>query len=188
MACDLSRTATTGLRVQCCGDAHLSNFGLFAAPDAVLSSISTTSMRRCRRRLSGTSSASWRASSSPPAQRPPSQGAADGGARCRRGLSDHDGQGGEDALPGCLVHAVRRGQAARGSRTEIGKGRDQVLSEALAKAQTRTSLGSLSKYAQPVDGGYRIKQQPPVIVRPPETMHDDFEQIIRQGSPTMRAR
>ena len=33
MACDLSRTATTGLRVQCCGDAHLSNFGLFAAPD-----------------------------------------------------------------------------------------------------------------------------------------------------------
>ena len=40
----------------------------------------------------------------------------------------------------------------------------------------------MSKYAQPVDGGYRIKQQqPPVIVRPPETMHDDFEQIIRQG-------
>src|SRR5436190_7296353 len=33
MAWDLSRTATTGLRVQCCGDAHLSNFGVFAAPD-----------------------------------------------------------------------------------------------------------------------------------------------------------
>ena len=33
MACDLSRTSTTGLRVQCCGDAHLSNFGMFAAPD-----------------------------------------------------------------------------------------------------------------------------------------------------------
>ena len=33
MACDLSRASTTGLRVQCCGDAHLSNFGLFAAPD-----------------------------------------------------------------------------------------------------------------------------------------------------------
>ena len=27
MAWDLSRTPTTGLRVQCCGDAHLSNFG-----------------------------------------------------------------------------------------------------------------------------------------------------------------
>ena len=33
MASDLSRTPTTGLRVQCCGDAHLSNFGMFAAPD-----------------------------------------------------------------------------------------------------------------------------------------------------------
>ncbi len=28
-----ARTPTTGLRVQCCGDAHLSNFGVFAAPD-----------------------------------------------------------------------------------------------------------------------------------------------------------
>ena len=33
MAWDLSRTPTTGLRVQCCGDAHLANFGIFAAPD-----------------------------------------------------------------------------------------------------------------------------------------------------------
>src|SRR3954464_1808751 len=33
MASDLSQTPTTGLRVQCCGDAHLSNFGVFAAPD-----------------------------------------------------------------------------------------------------------------------------------------------------------
>src|SRR6478736_8638541 len=33
MAADLSQTPSTGLRVQCCGDAHLSNFGVFAAPD-----------------------------------------------------------------------------------------------------------------------------------------------------------
>ena len=33
MASDLSQTPSTGLRVQCCGDAHLSNFGVFAAPD-----------------------------------------------------------------------------------------------------------------------------------------------------------
>src|SRR3954453_13036787 len=33
MAADLSQTASTVLRVQCCGDAHLSNFGVFAAPD-----------------------------------------------------------------------------------------------------------------------------------------------------------
>ena len=33
MAMDLAGTPDTGLRVQLCGDAHLSNFGIFAAPD-----------------------------------------------------------------------------------------------------------------------------------------------------------
>jgi uncharacterized protein (DUF2252 family) len=36
MAADLSTTPTSGLRVQCCGDAHLANFGGFAAPDRTL--------------------------------------------------------------------------------------------------------------------------------------------------------
>ena len=33
MAMDLAKTPESGLRVQACGDAHLSNFGVFAAPD-----------------------------------------------------------------------------------------------------------------------------------------------------------
>ena len=33
MAADLSRTPTSGLRVQLCGDAHLANFGAFASPE-----------------------------------------------------------------------------------------------------------------------------------------------------------
>jgi uncharacterized protein (DUF2252 family) len=33
MASDLAATPTSGLRVQCCGDAHLSNFGVFASPE-----------------------------------------------------------------------------------------------------------------------------------------------------------
>ena len=33
MANDLASTATTGLRVQLCGDAHLSNFGTYATPE-----------------------------------------------------------------------------------------------------------------------------------------------------------
>jgi uncharacterized protein (DUF2252 family) len=33
MASDLSRTPVTGIQVQLCGDAHLSNFGLFASPE-----------------------------------------------------------------------------------------------------------------------------------------------------------
>ncbi|HEY7103748.1 MAG TPA: DUF2252 domain-containing protein [Mycobacteriales bacterium] len=33
MAADLAGTPTTGLRTQLCGDAHLSNFGMFASPE-----------------------------------------------------------------------------------------------------------------------------------------------------------
>jgi Uncharacterized protein conserved in bacteria (DUF2252) len=33
MAMDLAKTPQSGLRVQACGDAHLSNFGAFSAPD-----------------------------------------------------------------------------------------------------------------------------------------------------------
>ena len=33
MASDLAHTPRTGFEVQCCGDAHLSNFGLFASPE-----------------------------------------------------------------------------------------------------------------------------------------------------------
>ena len=36
MAWDLAHTPTTDIRVQACGDAHLLNFGMFAAPDRVL--------------------------------------------------------------------------------------------------------------------------------------------------------
>jgi uncharacterized protein (DUF2252 family) len=32
MASDLARTPSSGLVVQACGDAHLSNFGIFASP------------------------------------------------------------------------------------------------------------------------------------------------------------
>src|SRR6187455_505585 len=36
MAADLDGTPTAGLDVQLCGDAHLSNFGLYASPERVL--------------------------------------------------------------------------------------------------------------------------------------------------------
>jgi uncharacterized protein (DUF2252 family) len=36
MASDLSTTPRSGLTVQCCGDAHLSNFGVFASPERLM--------------------------------------------------------------------------------------------------------------------------------------------------------
>ena len=44
MAADLAHTPTSGLQVMLCGDAHLSNFGLFASPERrlVLTSMIST--------------------------------------------------------------------------------------------------------------------------------------------------
>ena len=36
MAADLAKTPRSGITVQCCGDAHLSNFGVFASPERKL--------------------------------------------------------------------------------------------------------------------------------------------------------
>ena len=33
MAADLATTPISGIEVQCCGDAHLSNFGVFGSPE-----------------------------------------------------------------------------------------------------------------------------------------------------------
>jgi len=48
MAMDLAKTPQSGLRVQACGDAHLSNFGVFATPDRRLVWTSMTSTRLAR--------------------------------------------------------------------------------------------------------------------------------------------
>jgi uncharacterized protein (DUF2252 family) len=182
MAWDLSRTPTTGLRVQCCGDAHLSNFGLFAAPDRrvvfdlndfdetlpapfewdvkrlvasfVVAARGNGHGRKEQRAAARAAAAAYRTTMAKAAQ--------------MRFLDVWYKRFDADTLLADLAPRVKK--------EEIKSAR-----KALAKAQTRTSLGSLSKYAQRVDGGYRIKQQPPVIVRPPETMSDEFEQVIRQG-------
>ncbi len=178
MAWDLSRTPTTGLRVQCCGDAHLSNFGVFAAPDRRvvfdLNDFDETLPAPFEwdvKRLV----ASFVVAARNNGHRPKEQRAA--------------------ARAAAAAYRAAMAEAARMRFLDVWYARidaDTVLAElnaadakaaqkALAKAQTRTSLGSLAKFAQPVDGGYRIKQQPPLIVRPPEESYGDFEQIIRQG-------
>src|SRR5829696_8555874 len=47
MAADLADTPTAGLHVQLCGDAHLSNFGMFASPEQrLLFDLTDRDMRR----------------------------------------------------------------------------------------------------------------------------------------------
>jgi uncharacterized protein (DUF2252 family) len=182
MAWDLSCTPTTGLRVQCCGDAHLSNFGTFAAPDRqvvfdlndfdetlpapfewdvkrlvasfVVAARGNGHRRKEQRAAARTVAAAYRTTMAK--------------AATMRFLDIWYTRFDADKVLAELTATADK--AAVKSAKKV-----------LAKAQTKTSLGSLSKFAQRVNGGYRIKQQPPLIVRPPETMSDDFEQIIHQG-------
>jgi uncharacterized protein (DUF2252 family) len=182
MASDLSRSPTTGLRVQCCGDAHLSNFGLFAAPDRrpvfdlndfdetlpapfewdvkrlvasfVVAARARGHRRRNQRAAARAAVAAYRATIA--------------SAATMRFLDVWYTRFDADALLAEFGPKVKK--------SDIKSAR-----KVLAKAQTRTSLGSLSKFAERVDGGYRIKQQPPLIVRPPEAEGPAFEQVIRQG-------
>ena len=182
MAWDLSATPTTGLRVQCCGDAHLSNFGVFAAPDREvvfdLNDFDETLPAPFEwdvKRLAASFVVAARGNGH---RRKEQRAAARATAAAYRTT---------------LATAARmrfldvwytRFDADRviaEISTRVDKTAVKAAKKALKKADTRTSLGSLEKFAQRVDGGYRIKQQPPVIVRPPETISDEFEQIIHQG-------
>jgi len=182
MACDLSSTPTTGLRVQCCGDAHLSNFGVFAAPDrrAVfdLNDFDETLPAPFEWDVKRLAASVVVAARDNGHRRKEQRAAARAAAMAyRRTMA-------KAATMRFLDVWYKRFDADKLIADLAPKTDEAAVKSAqkvLAKARTRTSLGSLSKYAQRVEDGYRIKQQPPVIVRPPEAMSDDFEQTIRQG-------
>jgi len=68
------------------------------------------------------------------------------------------------------------GVAATGDKATM-----KAAQKNLAKVHRKTSLGSLDKLAEKVDGTYRIREQPPVIEHPPEERREATEQLVLQG-------
>ena len=182
MAWDLSRTPATGLRVQCCGDAHLSNFGVFAAPDRQLvfdlndfDETLPAPFEWDVKRLA----ASFVVAARDNGHRPSDQRAA---ARAtatayRTTIATAASMRFLDVWYARIdVDELFKQITATTDKASV-----KAAQKNLAKARKRTSLGSLAKLAERVNGSYRIKEQPPVIVRPPEFMHAEAEQIVRQG-------
>ena len=182
MAWDLSRTPTTGLRVQCCGDAHLSNFGVFAAPDRRvvfdLNDFDETLPAPFEwdvKRLV----ASFVVAARDNGHRPKEQRAA-----ARAVATKYRAVMAEAATMRFMVVWYTRFDAEQllaEISTYATKATITDAQKSLAKARRKTSLGSLAKFAVKVEDGWRIRQQPPVIVRPPELMHAEAEQIVRVG-------
>jgi uncharacterized protein (DUF2252 family) len=182
MASDLAQTPSTGLRVQCCGDAHLSNFGVFAAPDRRLvfdlNDFDETLPAPFEWDVKRLVASFVVAARDNGYRRKEQRAAARAAAEAYRSTM-------AKAAAMRFLEVWYARLDAEDVLAELSDREDKATIKAtqktLAKARKRTSLGSLSKFAEQVGDGYRIKQQPPVIVRPPEANYGDFEQIIRQG-------
>lgn len=181
MAWDLSRTPTTNLRVQCCGDAHLSNFGVFAAPDRRMvfdlndfdETLPAPFEWDVKRLAASLAVAAQDNGFKPKHQRAAARASVSAYRETIAALAS-------ERFLDIWYHRTYVDDLMKEITAETPTARKQ-LEKSVAKARRRTSLGSLDKFAEKVDGVYRISEQPPVIVRPPLALQDDLEAIIRKS-------
>ncbi|HEX6696168.1 MAG TPA: DUF2252 domain-containing protein [Solirubrobacteraceae bacterium] len=165
MAADLAATAVTGLQAQLCGDAHLANFGGFAAPDRSL----VFDLNDFDETLPGP----WEwdvkrlaASVAVAARDRGFDGAAQhdivvSGVRAyREAMRAFAAMRTIDVWYARLD--VERRLAEWGRHLDTGSRKE--LDHAVAKARRKNSLRALSKLTYEVDGGPRIVSDPPLIV------------------------
>jgi uncharacterized protein (DUF2252 family) len=165
MASDLAQTPHSGLRVQLCGDAHLSNFGVFATPERRLT-FDVNDFDETHpgpfewdvKRLAASIAVAGRDNGFTTKQRLQAVSAAAGGYReSMRALAW------EGDLAAWYSHLdIDVAMAQIGSR--LGKKRTARTQAALNKARSRDSLQALSKLTKRVDGRPRIVSQPPLVV------------------------
>jgi uncharacterized protein (DUF2252 family) len=77
-----------------------------------------------------------------------------------------------------------RQRASPSLRTRSGSptvSRANATANLAAKAQKRTSLGSLARFAEKADGGYRIKPAPPVIVPVAEERREAVRELVEKA-------
>jgi uncharacterized protein (DUF2252 family) len=165
MAYDLAGTPRSGLTVQCCGDAHLSNFGVFASPERRL----VFDINDFDETLPGP----WEwdvkrlAASMLIAARDNRFGVRDQ----ERVVLDTVGQyrtairefAGMNTLDVWYAHA-EVDSLLQEFGSQIKRSQAKRTEAALAKARTRDSMSAFSKLTQQVDGSAEIVDQSPLIV------------------------
>jgi uncharacterized protein (DUF2252 family) len=180
MAADLKDTPTAGLTVQLCGDAHLSNFGVFASPertllfdlndfDETLPGPFEYDVKRLAASLTiaarnnGFSEADSRAATS--ASVAAYREAMGGFAEMRTMDIWYAYLPADDLLK--LVRDASRGGGRKGAKSKKDRKEPRAAADtrkALDKARTRDSLQALSELAEVVDGRSRIVHRPPIVV------------------------
>jgi uncharacterized protein (DUF2252 family) len=165
MASDLSHTPRSGLHTQLCGDAHLSNFGVFNAPDRrpifSINDFDETLPGPFEwdvKRLFASFTVACRALGFGETQR---RAAVLAGARSyRETMREFGSMGTMDVWYSRLEMQTmleRWGAAA-------GKKRVEKAEQTLAKARTKDSLKAFGKLTEIVDGRRRIVGDPPLVV------------------------
>ncbi|MDP9228841.1 MAG: DUF2252 domain-containing protein, partial [Actinomycetota bacterium] len=182
MAADLAQSPRTGLEVQLCGDAHLSNFGVFAAPDRSLV-FSVNDFDETLpgpfewdvKRLAASFAVAGRQREFSEAQRRSVVEIAVKEYRTalREFAAMRDAEVWYARLP---VAAIERFDTGGKLRKSDGKQFDK----ALAKAERKNSLRALSKLTRRENGSTRIISDPPLIV-PIEELTGEDDDRIREG-------
>ena len=165
MAHDLAGTPTTGLAVQACGDAHLSNFGIFASPERRLvfdiNDFDETLPGPWEwdvKRLAASLEIAGRDNAYARAER--REIVTSGVARYRAAMREFAGMTNLDVW---YAHAELDELQAQYQSMMNARQRKR-LAEGAAKAMTHDSLQAFSKLTHLVDGKPRIVADPPLIV------------------------
>jgi uncharacterized protein (DUF2252 family) len=175
MAADLAGTPSSGLRVQLCGDAHLSNFGAFASPERRLvfdvNDFDETLPGPFEwdvKRLAASLSVAGRDNGFPTkARRKIVLAAAEGYRTAMRGFAQ------QSLLEVWYAHLDIE-QTIDQFRSQIKAKRLKAGQAMLAKAHTRDSMQALGKLTTVVDGRRQIIADPPMIV-PVEEIFADLQ-------------
>jgi uncharacterized protein (DUF2252 family) len=174
MAYDLSKTPVSGIQAQLCGDAHLSNFGVFASPE--------------RRQVfdvndfDETLAGPWEwdvkrlAASVILAGRQNGYSAQESRQAVLRCLQEYRERMQQFALMNHLdVWYFHLDVETILSMARRKEGRKSVL-RASAQASKRTRIETFPKLAEVVDGQYRIKDEPPLIYHY-DQLHPDTDDL-----------
>ena len=164
MAADLAAGPRTGLHAQLCGDAHLSNFGVFAAPDRRL----VFSINDFDETLRGPFEWDVKRLAASFAVAGREFGCGEGarradGDRHRPGVPRGDGELRDDAERRRLVRAPRRGGQHRPIQLESLPEEDEAAPERDRDARTKDSMRALAKLCSSVDGEFRLVGRPPLV-------------------------
>ncbi len=194
MASDLSDGPRSGIHTQLCGDAHLSNFGIYAAPDRRM----VFSVNDLDETLPGPFE--W------DVKRLVASFAVAGrdrgfDAKMRSKINTMVSTGYREAMHTFATMGnldlwysrIHVDELAAEFAAEASAAQKKRLEKNLAKARSKDSLSAFSKLTETVDGETRIKGDPPLIVRlddlvpdgTEEEAHESFRVLLRSYRRTL---